>query len=73
MGYYLAKISISLTCQSDAQAIKDIENILTKIREHKNINPYIDSFKKAIVSVDGKSRNFDSIDNTIIKNLNNKK
>lgn len=73
MGYYLTNISISLNSKNDSEAIKKIENIISQIRETKEINPYVDGLKKAVVSLDGKSRKFESLDNNIIKNLNTKK
>jgi DUF1680 family protein len=71
MAYYLTTISISLKAKSDKEVADKIDKILNQIRENKDINPYVDSCKKVVIT-DNKRR-FESIDNSEIKKLNTKK
>lgn len=72
MPYYITTISISMNAKSDPEIADKIDKILSQIRDNKEINPYLDGCKKAIISMDGKQK-FESIDNSIIKKLNSKK
>lgn len=72
MPYYLTTISISLNAKSDKEVASKIDKILSQIRENKDINPYVDSCKKAVITSNNK-RKFESIDNSEIKKLNTKK
>lgn len=71
MGYYLTSISISVNAKSDKELADKIGKILNEMRDHKDINPYLDSAKKAVVI--NNRQKFESIDNEIIKKLNIKK
>lgn len=71
MPYYLTNISISVNAKSDKELAEKIGKVLNGMREHKDINPYLDSAKKAVVI--NNRQKFESIDSAIIKKLNTKK
>lgn len=71
MAYYLTTISISINAKSDKELADKIGKVLSDIREHKDINPYLDLAKKSVVI--NNRQKFESIDNSIIKKLNTKK
>lgn len=74
MSYYITKISISINAKSDKELVEKVDKILYQIRGYKDINPYIDSCKKAVFDNEAEQRQkFESIDNSIIKKLNSKK
>lgn len=74
MSYYITKISISINAKSDKELVEKVDKILSQIRDNKDINPYIDSCKKAVFYNETDQRQkFESIDNSIIKKLNSKK
>lgn len=72
MPYYISTISISINAKSDKEVADKIDKILNQVRENKDINPYVNSCKKAIVSSNWEQK-FESIDNSVIKKLNSKK
>lgn len=72
MAYYISTISISIVAKSEKEVGDKIDKVLKQIRENKDVNPYIDSCKKATVNSDGK-RKFESIYSSLIKKLNTKK
>lgn len=71
MAYYLTTISISTNCKSDKELAEKIGKLLSQMRENKDINPYLDSAKKAVLIKN--RQKFESIDSAIIKKLNTKK
>lgn len=71
MAYYLTTISISTNAKSDKELADKIGKLLSQMRENKDINPYLDSAKKAVVI--NNRQKFQSIDSAIIKKLNTKK
>ena len=71
MAYYLTNISISINAKSEKELADKLSKALSQIRDIKDVNPYLDSAKKAVF-INNKQK-FESIDDSIIKKINTKK